>query len=182
VHLVRAVGGPEAPLFRMETEAPASACEPAASSGGDSVIIDFEGHRTGYLSFRLATEGRETDALFACASLSVKGSDGCRRAFLSIQGCELSEGWLPDEVINVDYLPQAVRCRVVRVPLREDRGAGYLTRIQNPFEDLKAHAVTSARGVPAPLTGNAAHAARIDAVSLATLATARNHVRRWTAP
>ena len=37
------------------------------------------------------------------------------------------------------------------------------------FEDLKAHAVTSARGVPAPLTKETPLMQRIDAVSIATL-------------
>src|SRR5688572_12162521 len=57
--IVRAVAAPETPLrFRMETEAPASALASRQLKRGDSVIVDFEGHRTGYLSFRLATEGR----------------------------------------------------------------------------------------------------------------------------
>jgi len=73
VNLVRAVATPEAPLrFRMEPEAPASALAARQLRRGDSVIVDFEGHRTGYLSFRLATEGREPDAPFACVSPSVK--------------------------------------------------------------------------------------------------------------
>src|SRR6188768_1870408 len=63
VNLVRAVEAPGAPLrFRMETESPASALEKRELRRGDIVIVDFEGHRTGYLSFRLATEGREPDA------------------------------------------------------------------------------------------------------------------------
>ena len=63
VQLVRAVAAPELPLrFRMEPESPASALTARALRRGDSVIVDFEGHRTGYLSFRVATIGREPDA------------------------------------------------------------------------------------------------------------------------
>src|SRR5687767_12675271 len=62
VSLVRAVPAPDAPLrFRMEREAPAAALSARQLKRGDSVIVDFEGHRTGFLSFHLATEGRDPD-------------------------------------------------------------------------------------------------------------------------
>src|SRR3954464_13146282 len=60
VHLVRAIATPEAPLrFRMAADAPASALAGRQLRRGASVIVDFEGHRTGYLPLRLAPEGRE---------------------------------------------------------------------------------------------------------------------------
>src|SRR5213592_647556 len=54
VNLVRAVADPNLPLrFRMEPEAPASTLPGRQLRRGESFIADFEGHRTGYLSFEL---------------------------------------------------------------------------------------------------------------------------------
>ena len=97
VHLVRAVAAPEAPLrFRMETEAPASALAGRQLKRGDSVIVDFEGHRTGYLSFRLATEGREPDAPVRLRFTFGEVPTDVAEPFYPYKG-ELSEAWLPDE-------------------------------------------------------------------------------------
>jgi hypothetical protein len=170
VRLVRAVAAPEAPLrFRMETEAPASALIGRQLKRGDSVIVDFEGHRTGYLSFRLATEGRAPDAPVRLRFTFGEVPTDVAEPFYPYKG-ELSEAWLPDEVINVDYLPQAVRMprryafRYVKIEVL-DTSPEFRIR----FEDLKAHAVTSARGTPAPLMNETPLMQRIDAVSLATL-------------
>ena len=46
----------------METVAPASELEKKLFRRGDSVILDFGEHRTGYLSFRLIGEGVHVDA------------------------------------------------------------------------------------------------------------------------
>lgn len=170
VHLVRAVAAPETPLrFRMETESPASALAGRQLRRGDSVIVDFEGHRTGYLSFRLTTEGREPDAPVRLRFTFGEVPTDVAEPFYPYKG-ELSEAWLPDELINVDYLPQAVRMprryafRYVKIEVL-DTSPEFRIR----FEDLKAHAVTSARGTPAPLTKETPLMQRIDAVSLATL-------------
>jgi alpha-L-rhamnosidase len=170
VYLVRAVAAPEAPLrFRMEREAPASALASRQLRRGDSVIVDFEGHRTGYLSFRLATEGREPDAPVRLRFTFGEVPTDVAEPFYPYKG-ELSEAWLPDELINVDYLPQAVRMprryafRYVKIEVL-DTSPEFRIR----FEDLKAHAVTSARGVPVPLTKETPLMQRIDAVSIATL-------------
>jgi len=170
VSLVRAVAAPEAPLrFRMEKEAPASALAGRPLKRGDSVIVDFEGHRTGYLSFRLATEGREPDAPVRLRFTFGEVPTDVAEPFYPYKG-ELSEAWLPDELINVDYLPQSVRMprryafRYVKIEVL-DTSPEFRIR----FEDLKAHAVTSARGTPAPLTKETPLMQRIDAVSIATL-------------
>jgi alpha-L-rhamnosidase len=170
VSLVRAVAAPEAPLrFRMETESPASALEKRELRRGDSVIVDFEGHRTGYLSFRLATEGREPDAPVRLRFTFGEVPTDVAEPFYPYKG-QLSEAWLPDEVINVDYLPQAVRMprryafRYVKIEVL-DTSPEFRIR----FEALKAHAVTSATGTPGPLAKETPLMQRIDAVSIATL-------------
>jgi len=170
VHLVRAVAAPELPLrFRMEPESPASALAARQFRRGDSVIVDFEGHRTGYLSFRLATEGRAPDAPVRLRFTFGEVPTDVAEPFYPYKG-ELSEAWLPDELINVDYLPQSVRMprryafRYVKIEVL-DTSPEFKIR----FEDLKAHAVTSARGTPAPLRKETPLMQRIDAVSIATL-------------
>ncbi|HEV7609401.1 MAG TPA: hypothetical protein VGO61_18825 [Steroidobacteraceae bacterium] len=170
VNLVRAIAAPEAALrFRMEPEAPATALARRVLRKGDSVIVDFEGHRTGYLSFRLATEGREPDAPVRLRFTFGEVPTDVAEPFYPYHG-ELSEAWLPDETINVDYLPQAVRMprryafRYVKIEVL-DTSPEFRIR----FEDLKAHAVTSARTVPAALDQETPLMRRIDAVSVATL-------------
>lgn len=170
VSLVRGVPAPGAALrFRMQPEAPASALAGRALRKGDSVIVDFEGHRTGYLSFRLATEGREPDAPVRLRFTFGEVPTDVAEPFYPYHG-ELSEAWLPDEVINVDYLPQAVRMprryafRYVKIEIL-DTSPEFRIR----FEDLKAHAVTSARTYPKPLTSATPLLQRIDAVAVATL-------------
>jgi len=170
VRLVRAVAAPELPLrFRMETESPASALAGRTLRRGDSVIVDFEGHRTGYLSFHLATEGREPDAPVRLRFTFGEVPTDVAEPFYPYKG-QLSEAWLPDELINVDYLPQSVRMprryafRYVKIEVL-DTSPEFRIR----FEDLKAHAVTSARDTPAPLSKETPLMQRIDAVSIATL-------------
>jgi len=83
---------------------------------------------------------------------------------------QLSSAWLPDEVVNIDYLPQPVRMprryafRYVKIEVL-DTSSGFGVR----FEDMKAHAVTAARVTPPPLTGDSELMQRIDEVSMATL-------------
>jgi hypothetical protein len=170
VNLVRAVAAADSPLrFRMEPLAPAAALAGRVLRKGDSVIVDFEGHRTGYLSFRLETEGREPDAPVRLRFTFGEVPTDVAEPLYPYRG-ELSEAWLPDELINVDYLPQAVRMprryafRYVKIEVL-DTSPEFRIR----FEDLKAHAVTSVRGMPAPLAKETPLMQRIDAVSIATL-------------
>ena len=170
VSLVRTVAAPESPLrFRMEREAPADELDKRVLRRGASVIVDFEGHRTGFLSFQLATEGREPDAPVRLRLTFGEVPTDVAEPFYPYKG-QLSEAWLPDETINIDYLPQAVRMprryafRYVKIEVI-DSSPEFGIRIEN----LRAHAVTSVREMPAPLTGESPLAQRLDAVALATL-------------
>jgi alpha-L-rhamnosidase len=170
VSLVRAVPAPDAPLrFRMEREAPAAALSARQLKRGDSVIVDFEGHRTGFLSFDLATEGRDPDAPVRLRFVFGEVPTDVAEPFHPYKG-QLSEAWLPDETINVDHLPRAVRMprryafRYVKIEVI-DTSPEFRVR----FENLKAHAITSARTVPPPLKTHTPFLQRIDAVSVATL-------------
>jgi hypothetical protein len=170
VSLVRAVSAPELPLrFRMEREAPADALATRQLKRGDSVIVDFEGHRTGFLSFHLATEGRDPDAPVRWRLVFGEVPTDVAEHFYPYKG-QLSEAWLPDETINVDYLPRAVRMprryafRYVKIEV-VDTSPEFRIRIEN----LKAHAITSARRMPPALRTHTPFLQRIDAVSVATL-------------
>jgi alpha-L-rhamnosidase len=170
VSLVRAVAAPELPLrFRMEREAPAAELAKRELKRGDSVIVDFEGHRTGFLSFHLATEGRDPDAPVRLRLTFGEVPPDVAEPFYPYKG-QLSEAWLPDEVINVDFLPQSLRMprryafRYVKIEVI-DTSPEFRIRI----EKLRAHAVTSVSAVPEPLAGETPLARRIDAVAIATL-------------
>jgi hypothetical protein len=167
--LVRAVADPAAVLrFRMEPEAGADALEERVWRKGDSFILDFEGHRTGYLSFRLGTRGREPDAPARLRLVFGEVPTDVAEPFYPYRGT-LSSAWLPDEVINVDYLPRAVRIerrhafRYVKVEVLDtSRGFGIV------FEDVQAEAVTSS-GVPLAPSPFPGLLGRIDDISIATL-------------
>jgi hypothetical protein len=83
----------------------------------------------------------------------------------------LSSSWLPDETINVDFLPQKVHMprryafRYVKVEII-DTSPNFGVR----FKQVQAHALTSAQKQPAPLDSQIPELLRrIDEVSLATL-------------
>ena len=170
IDLVRPVAAPELPLrFRMDREAAAGDLARRVLRKGESVTVDFGGHRTGYLSFHLATEGRAPDAPVRLRFTFGEVPTDVAEPLYPYNG-QLSQAWLPDELVNIDYLPQSVRLarryafRYVKIEVL-DTSPEFGIRI----EDLTAHAVTSARGTPAPLTGVTPLIKRIDEVSLATL-------------
>ena len=170
LHIVRAIAAAELPLrFRMEIDAPAGDLAKRVLRKGDSVIVDFGGHRTGYLSFRLETEGREPDAPARLRFTFGEVPTDVAEPLYPYKG-ELSQAWLPDELVNIDYLPQSVRLprryafRYVKIEVI-DTSPGFGVR----FESLEAHAVTSARVMPPALATGTTLLRRIDAVALATL-------------
>lgn len=171
--LVRAVADPALALrFRMEPEAPAAALRERVWHKGDSFILDFEGHRTGYLSFRLGTRGREPDAPARLRLVFGEVPTDVAEPLYPYRGT-LSSAWLPDEIVNIDYLPRAVRLarryafRYVKVEVLDTSpGFGIV------FEDVQAEAVSSSGPAPAPSPGGSPYAGllgRIDEVAAATL-------------
>jgi len=171
IRLVRAVSDPSLPLlWRMETDAQAGELGSRVLKKGDSFILDFGGHRTGNFSFTLQTEGREPDAPARLRFIFGEVPSDVAEVLYPYRGM-LSSSWLPDEIINVDYLPQHVRLprryafRYVKVEV-VDTSSGFGVR----FEDVKAHALTSAAALPAPLpTRWPEDIRRIDEVAVATL-------------
>jgi len=137
---------------------------------GDSFIIDFGGHRTGYLSFTLlASEGMADSPVRLRLTFGEVPPDVAEPLY-PFTG-RLSAAWLPEEVLVVDDLPAAVRVgrrhafRYVRVDVLATS-----VRFGVRFEDLTAHAVTSATVMPAALPDGAPDwLRRVDDIALATL-------------
>lgn len=170
VSLVRPVADDALPLrFRMEREAPGLELENRLLKQGDSFILDFEGHRTGHLSFDLVGEGRGVDAPVRLRLTFGEVPTDVAEPLYPYKG-HLATGWLPDEVINIDYLPQSVRLprryafRYVKVEVI-DTSPTFEVR----FRNVRAMAETSATVSPRPLRSGDALLDRIDAVGLVTL-------------
>jgi alpha-L-rhamnosidase len=169
--LVRPVAAPAAALrWRMETESPAAGLAERVLKKGDTFILDFGGHRTGYLSFRLLGVGRGVDAPARLRFTFGEVPTDVAEPLYPYKG-GLSSAWLPDEVVNVDDLPQDVRLprryafRYVKVEVL-DTSPNFGVQ----FQDVQAHAVTSAAAALPPLpAGVPEDLRRIDEVAAATL-------------
>lgn len=154
--------------FRAEQAASIPDFSTQSFRKGDSFILDFGGHRTGYLSFDLRTVGREPDAPARLKLTFGEVPPDVAEPLHPYDG-KISEAWLPEEIITVDYLPQSVRMprryafRYVRVDVI-DTSPGFSVR----FANVRAHAVTSAGPMPAPI-GATPRRKRMDEVAMATL-------------
>jgi hypothetical protein len=171
IALVRTIADPTLPLgWRIETDAPIEALATRTYKRGDSFIVDFGGHRTGHLSFHLTGVGRGVDAPVRLRLTFGEVVTDVAEPFHPFHGM-LSESWLPEEIITIDFLPQPVHLprryafRFVKFDII-DTSPNFSAR----FEDLQAHALTSAQGTMPPLPANyPADLQRIDAVAAATL-------------
>ncbi|KAF4631882.1 hypothetical protein G7Y89_g6246 [Cudoniella acicularis] len=110
---------------------------------GDQVILDFGSHRVGYLSFHLGVDGINIDAP---ARLRVTFGEVPYDVTEDLHPCNtwISTSWLPDEIINVDWLPTDVEMprrysfRYVKFDII-DTSAKYEVR----FSDVKVRAVSA---------------------------------------
>lgn len=170
VWLVRSEAKPEHPLrFHMVPVEPASALADKVLHTGDSFVLDFTGHRAGYLSFSIEAHGREPDAPVRLRFVFGEVPTDVSEPLHPYTG-QLSESWLPEELITVDDIPQAVRLprrhafRYVKVEvIATSRDFGIR------FARMQVHAVTSAQGDVAPLAKAEPWIRRIDEISIATL-------------
>ncbi|KFY98278.1 hypothetical protein V498_01543 [Pseudogymnoascus sp. VKM F-4517 (FW-2822)] len=110
---------------------------------GDEFILDFGSHRVGYLSFHISVDGVNIDAP---ARLRVTFGEIPYDVTENLHPCKtwISTSWLPDEVINVDWLPAGVEMprryafRYVRIEI-VDTSQKYKIR----FSDIKVRAVSA---------------------------------------
>ena len=171
IHLVTPVADSSFYLrWRMDVSAPATALEQRLYRPGESFILDFGGHRTGYLSFDLIGVGENVDAPARLRFTFGEVPGDVAEPFHPYKG-SLGEGWLPEDTFTIDFLPQSVRLprryafRYVKVEI-----IGTSPKYAAQFRNVRAHAVTSATGTPAPLRpGFSETLQRVDEVSLTTL-------------
>ena len=169
--LVRPVADNAAFLgWRMEPAGAATQLAGRSLRRGDSFILDFGGHLTGHLDFSILGEGSAVDSPVRL-KLTFGEVPGDIAVPLETYAGTLSRAWLPDEVVNVDFLPQRVRLprryafRYVKVEVI-DTSPNFAAR----FADIEATALTSAGERPAAIAAGAPPLLRrIDEVSLDTL-------------
>ena len=140
---------------------------------GERLILDFESHRAGYLSFHLGVEGINVDAP---ARLRITFGEIPYDVTEELHPCNtwISTSWLPDEVINVDWLPADITMprrysfRYVKIEVI-DTSPKYKIR----FSDIKVRAVsaispaTMSNVEPLPNSDN--ELAVLDRISMVTL-------------
>ncbi|KAK4704386.1 hypothetical protein P7C70_g1820, partial [Phenoliferia sp. Uapishka_3] len=149
---------------------------------GESCILDFGGHRAGYFSFDLVDVPYGMEPADAPARLKLVFGEVLNDVAESFEPYEgwLSKSWLPEEVINVDYLPEHVAMprrdafRYVKITV-----VSTSLRFAVKLENCLATAVTSAPlENPAPLifpaklnlsTPDEALLQKIDTVAMETL-------------
>lgn len=169
--LVRPVADSAAFLkWRMESLGSAADLAGRSLKRGDSFILDFGGHITGHLAFSLSGDGTAVDSPVRLKLTFGEVPNDVAVPLDTYTGT-LSRAWLPDETINVDYLPQRVRMprryafRYVKVEVL-DTSPNFAAR----FADFEATALTSAGDKPFALAASTpALLRRIDEVSLDTL-------------
>ncbi|TCT83003.1 alpha-L-rhamnosidase-like protein [Gibbsiella quercinecans] len=137
---------------------------------GESFIIDFGEHYTGYLTFTLGWKGVSCDAPVRLRLIFGEVSTDVAQPLYPYKGW-ISASWLPDEVLNVDFLPQQVRIvrrhafRYVKIEVISTS-----SNFSATFSDLQVQAVSSAgadrlrpANYPSPMLRD------IDRVSIRTL-------------
>jgi alpha-L-rhamnosidase len=156
--------------WRMEEKGPAADIERRALKRGDSFVLDFGGHITGHFGFRLAGEG---EAIDSPVRLQLTFGEVPGDLAVPMEGYTgtLSRAWLPEEIINVDFLPRRVDLprryafRYVKLEVL-DTSPNFAAR----FSDIEARALSSAGERPGPLDAGVPELLRrIDEVGLNTL-------------
>lgn len=140
---------------------------------GDDFIVDFGGHRVGYLSFHLGAVGVNIDA--PCRLRLVFGEVPTDVAE-DLHPCNtwISTSWLPDETINVDWLPTEVSLprrysfRYVRIQVLDNGPKFRVT-----FSRLRVTAV-SAVGPSVPVPAFPLADAQLRAIDAAAMHTLRD--------
>ncbi|GJI86900.1 alpha-L-rhamnosidase-related protein [Duganella hordei] len=169
--LVQADPRPDLPLrFAMRKLADGIELGQRDWKEGDAFIVDFGEHIAGYLSFRVLPTGSVADSPIRLRLTLGEVPTDVAEPLYPYRGW-VSAAWLPDEIVTIDDLPSDFRLprrhafRYVKVEvLAASRRFGLR------FEDMTAHAVTSATMTPAPLPGNYADwMRRVDEVSQHTL-------------
>jgi alpha-L-rhamnosidase len=158
---------------RTEEQYPISTLPSLSYGKGDQLILDFGSHRVGYLSFHLGVQGVNVDAP---ARLRIIFGEIPYDVTEDLHPCNtwISTSWLPDEVINVDWLPTDVNMprrysfRYVKIEVI-DTSPKYKVR----FSNVKVRAVSAVSqetmSAVEPLPVHNDDLASLDRISMVTL-------------
>jgi len=153
----------------VQTDTPASICNKPMVPG-DSFILDFGDHLTGFFSLSLRHFDIPVDAPVRLELIFGEVPAEVAEPFDSYTGW-LSRSWLQDEIVNIDVVPQTVRLprryafRYVKV-----RVIAASTHGRFGFAGFSAEAVTSAEDSKLmPFTPQNEQEAALDRVSRRTL-------------
>jgi len=156
--------------WQQEVEAPGSDLPKRLLRKGDHFILDFGGHRTGHLQFRLVGEGNSVDAPVRLKITFGEVPGDVTEPLYPYHG-NISSSWLAEEIITIDFLPQLVRMphryafRYVKVEVM-DTSPNFGVR----FLETAAIALTSARATAIQLpSGMPDWVRKVDRVCLLTL-------------
>jgi hypothetical protein len=171
ISLVRPMADNSAFLrWRMEPAGEVAQLAGRSLRRGDNFILDFGGHLTGHLAFSIFGEGSAVDSPVRLR-LTFGEVPGDVAVPLDTYSGTLSRAWLPEEIVNVDFLPRSVRLprryafRYVKVEV-VDTSPNFGAR----FAGIEATALSSAGERPAALASSVpALLRRIDEVSIDTL-------------
>ena len=155
--------------YAMQADGTAADIAGRDLNAGDSLILDFGGHRTGHLSFRVETTGRAPDSPARIRLTFGEVPTDVAEPLRPYKG-QLSESWLPDDVVSIDNLPQTYfhprrhAFRYVRIDV-----LGLSTKFALRLQDVAVKAVTAAQRIPPALVSGNELDRTIDTVSIATL-------------
>jgi len=156
--------------WRMEPAGAIAELPTRSLRRGDSFTLDFGGHITGHFAFSISGIGSAVDSPVRL-KLTFGEVPGDLAVPIETYSGSLSRAWLPDEIINVDFLPRRVSLprryafRYVKLEV-VDTSPNFAAR----FADCEATALTSAGQRPARLPAAVPDLLRrIDEVSLDTL-------------
>ncbi len=96
------------PELHTERACPIDGMPKAPLAEGDTVILDFGNHYVGYLTLKFGYEGSHPDAP---AWISFKFCENQREIDETLEGYQgwISKGWIQQEQVHVDVLPQEIR-------------------------------------------------------------------------
>ena len=156
--------------FAMQTIAEGAQSGQKIWKEGDSFIVDFGVHMTGYLSFQIVPTGSVADSPVRLRLTFGEVPTDVAEPLYPYSAW-ISAAWLPEEIITIDDLPQLYRVarrHAFRYVKFEVIAAS--RRFGVRFEDMTGIAVTSAKSEPTLLPENYPEwIRRVDMVSQNTL-------------
>lgn len=130
--------------YAMEKTAGVETLAQRTFKTGDSVIVDFGDHYTGFLTFLLGWKGVSCDSPARLRLTFGEVVTDVAESLYPYNGW-ISAAWLPEEIINVDFLPAPVRIarrhafRYVKIEVIATSSNFSVT-----FDNLQVQAVSSA--------------------------------------